>query len=62
MEYLIDRFDSVTDLPELSENTVTISGEISFEEQYRSFQKQIEKLTEIIATKYQSVGFLSIHV
>jgi len=45
MEYLIDRFDSATDLPEATENTIEISGEIPFEKQYVLFQKQLEKIT-----------------
>ncbi len=44
MEYLIDRFDSVTDLPEPTENTIEISGELTFGEQYSSFQEQLEKI------------------
>lgn len=44
MAYLIDRFDKVTDLPESTENTIVISGEQSFEEQYMSFQQQLEKI------------------
>ncbi len=37
MEMLIDRFDSVTDLPDLSENVIEISGEIPFDKQYEVF-------------------------
>ncbi|HSX28457.1 MAG TPA: ATP-binding protein [Candidatus Saccharimonadales bacterium] len=44
MEYFIDRFDSVTDLPEPTENTIEISGELTFEKQYLSFQGQLEKI------------------
>ena len=44
MAYLIDRFDSVTDLPEPEENTIEISGEISFEEQYQHFVRGVERI------------------
>lgn len=44
MEYLIDRFDSITDPPGPGENTIEISGEISFEEQYASFQEQLGQI------------------
>lgn len=44
MAYLIDRFDSVTDLPEPDENVVEISGELSFEEQYKTFEEGIQSL------------------
>lgn len=43
MEYLIDRFDSVTELPEADENLIEISGEVSFEEQYEEFLRQLAK-------------------
>lgn len=42
MEYLIDRFDSVTDLPDEDENAVEISGEVAFEEQYAAFEKYLD--------------------
>lgn len=42
--YLVDRFDNVTDLPEPDENTIEISGEVTFEEQYRAFMRGIEGL------------------
>ena len=41
MRYLIDRFESVTDLPEQGENTIKISGELSFGEQYAVFEKEL---------------------
>lgn len=44
MAYLIDRFESVTDLPEESENVIEISGELPFEEQYEHFRQGIERL------------------
>lgn len=44
MKYLIDHFDSATDLPEPTENTIEISGELTFEEQYSSFQEQLKRL------------------
>lgn len=44
MAYLIDRFESVTDMPEPTENTIEISGEVPFDQQYDVFQ---QKLTEI---------------
>lgn len=37
MARLIDRFDTVTDLPEPDENVIEISGEAPFEEQYTTF-------------------------
>jgi len=43
--YLVDRFDSVTDLPEPEENTIEISGELPFEEQYRLFVQRIGGVT-----------------
>ena len=42
MAYLIDRFAKVTDLPEVDENTIEINGELSFEEQYAIFEKEVE--------------------
>lgn len=42
MEYLISRFNEVTDLPEPDENVVEISGEVPFEEQYETFKKGLE--------------------
>lgn len=45
MAYLIDRFDSVTDLPEPDENVIEISGEVPFEEQYRTFMEGVGSLT-----------------
>ena len=42
MAYLIDRFDSVTDLPQPDENVIEISGEISFEEQYATFTEAVK--------------------
>lgn len=44
MRYLIDRFESVTDLPESDENVVEISGELPFEEQYAIFEKSVEAI------------------
>lgn len=44
MAYLIDRFDTVTDLPEPDENVIEISGEVPFEEQYDIFAKGVEAL------------------
>lgn len=44
MAYLIDRFDSVTDLPEPEENTIEISGELPFEEQYAIFGQGVRTL------------------
>lgn len=46
MIYLIDRFDSVTDLPESDENAVEISGEAPFEEQFEVFSKFVTGLTK----------------
>jgi predicted kinase len=39
MAYLIDRFDTVTDLPGSDENVIEISGEVPFEEQFKVFDK-----------------------
>lgn len=44
MAWLIDRFDSVTDLPESDENVVEISGEVPFEEQYKVFETCVATL------------------
>lgn len=44
MEYLIDRFARVTDLPEPGENTVEISGEQPFEQQYATFEREVEMI------------------
>ncbi|MBH2007938.1 ATP-binding protein [Candidatus Saccharibacteria bacterium] len=45
MRMLIDRFDAVTDLPEQGENVIEINGEVSFDEQYKSFQKQLSEFS-----------------
>lgn len=42
MAYLIDRFESVTDLPEEGENVIEISGEVPFEEQYAVFTEAVK--------------------
>jgi uncharacterized protein len=44
MEYLIDRFAKVTDLPESDENTIEINGEVPFEQQYTAFAHAIEQI------------------
>lgn len=46
MRMLIDRFDSVTDLPESAENVIEISGEVTFTKQYESFQSQLAEILE----------------
>ncbi len=38
---LVDRFASTTDLPEPGENSVEISGEVPFDEQFESFTQQL---------------------
>lgn len=40
-EEVVDRFAREIEEPSDAENTITISGEVSFEEQYRSFQQQL---------------------
>lgn len=42
MEYLVERFESVTDLPEQDENVIAIDGEATFDEQYDSFRKEVD--------------------
>lgn len=44
MAYLIDRFNSITDLLEAGENVIEISGEVPFEEQYETFLRGVETL------------------
>ncbi len=44
MARLIDRFDSVTDLPQSDENVVEISGEVPFEEQFEAFNAFVASL------------------
>lgn len=44
MEMLINRFDAVTDLPEPSENVIHINGELPFEEQFASFEEQMNSI------------------
>jgi len=39
--YLVDRFDSVTDLPDEGENVIEISGELPFEQQYAIFVRDL---------------------
>ncbi len=46
MEYLIDRFDSVTDLPETDENTIEISGEMAFDDQYSVFEQRLREIRD----------------
>jgi predicted kinase len=45
MEFLINRFDSVTDLPEPDEHTIEINGEQPFELQFASFKQQLETIS-----------------
>lgn len=45
MAYLIDRFDSITDLPGPDENVIEVSGEAPFEEQYSVFMEGVSRLT-----------------
>lgn len=40
--HLVDRFDSITDLPESGENTIVINGEAPFEEQYIDFSEGVK--------------------
>lgn len=42
--YLVDRFATVTDLPEASENVIEISGEAPFDEQYNVFTKSLNEI------------------
>lgn len=44
MNMLINRFYDVTDLPEPSENTIEINGELPFEEQYAAFEHGVEAI------------------
>jgi predicted kinase len=44
--YLVDRFDSETDLPGSDENVIEISGEVSFEVQFDTFMRYIENLEQ----------------
>lgn len=44
MEYLIDRFHEVTDLPEANENLIEINGTLPFEDQYLLFKQGIDRL------------------
>lgn len=44
MEMLINRFDAVTDLPEPSENVIHINGELTFKEQFASFEQQLNSI------------------
>ncbi len=46
MVRLIDRFDSITDLPGDNENVVEISGEVPFEEQFEVFDNFVAGLTK----------------
>lgn len=44
ISYLVDRFTSETDFPEPDENTIEISGEVTFEEQYQVFMQGVKAL------------------
>ena len=43
MEFLADHFAKSLESPQPDENLIEISGEVSFEEQYKSFQAQLHK-------------------
>ncbi len=42
---LVERFGRTTDVPEPNENAIEIDGELPFEAQYESFQKQLATFT-----------------
>lgn len=44
MTFLIERFESVTDMPDESENVIEISGEVAFDEQYAVFERKLEEI------------------
>lgn len=46
MEYLVGRFDRVTQLPTTDENVIEISGEIPFTDQYQAFMTSLEVIYE----------------
>jgi len=43
MQMLIDRFDKATDLPSENENVIFIDGEQPFEQQFESYQAQLQQ-------------------
>lgn len=43
IKFLVDRFADVTDLPEFTETTIEIDGEIGFDEQFTSFHSQLNQ-------------------
>jgi predicted kinase len=46
MKMLIERFDHVTDLPELDENVIEISGELPFSDQYAVFEQGVKTIRQ----------------
>lgn len=46
MEFLVGRFDKVTELPSPDEHVIEISGQVPFEQQYEIFCNKIDKVYE----------------
>lgn len=47
MKMLIERFDAVTELPDVSENVIEINGQDSFELQHQSFTTQLDTIVKV---------------